>query len=501
MTAQHALAKPTLAKPGASARSMRRVVIGMVSVLCLALIAAAGLEWLESRHIDTLIGYSEDNASWAAHQLEAEQQRLELALLRARDGAPSSLQEAALPYETFASHQDVLAHGVFRHKLNELPAYGALMAAFDRFFGQYDPMLADGLQRGEVEALLVGAVAMRVPTHAMALAENAMLNQFQSDERAEALDVESISRVILSGLGLAVLCFAFYAFVVLRRAEHAELALTRSERILRDALHAAEGANAAKSTFLANMSHELRTPLNAIIGFSEFLEIAASDRLEERQRGYLTDIRTSGRHLLEILSTILELSKLEAGKVELAVAQVSPGGLIEDCARMLRPRADERGIAIEAAGLDKLPAILGDATRVRQIFINLLGNAIKYSSEGGRVRISGEFAGDGFVAVRVEDEGIGMHQSDVETALRPFERIRSPETTNQEGVGLGLTIVKTLVDIHGGQLHIASEIGLGTIVTVRLPAAASPAPASAGATLPPRRAAPLLDQPRLSAAD
>jgi signal transduction histidine kinase len=144
-----------------------------------------------------------------------------------------------------------------------------------------------------------------------------------------------------------MLCLAFYAFVVLRRAEYAELALTRSKRVLRDALQAAEGANAAKSVFLANMSHELRTPLNAIIGFSEFLEIAASDRLEERQRGYLTDIRTSGRHLLETLSTILELSKLEAGKVELAVAQVSPGGLIEDCARMLRARADERGIAID----------------------------------------------------------------------------------------------------------------------------------------------------------
>lgn len=113
MTAQR-----TRVKPGDSARTMRRVVAGMACVLCLALIGVGGLEWLESRHIDTLIGYSEDNASWAVHQLEAEQQRLELTLLRARDGAPSSLQEAALRYETFASRQDVLAHGVFQRKLS-----------------------------------------------------------------------------------------------------------------------------------------------------------------------------------------------------------------------------------------------------------------------------------------------------------------------------------------------------------------------------------------------
>jgi signal transduction histidine kinase len=257
--------------------------------------------------------------------------------------------------------------------------------------------------------------------------------------------------------------------------------------VLRDALCAAESANAAKSAFLANMSHELRTPLNAIIGFSEFLEISTASRLDERQRGYLTDIRTSGRHLLEILSTILELSKLEAGKVELVVAQVAPACLIEECVRMLLPRADERGIAIETAGLDTLPAILGDATRLRQIFINLLSNAIKYSREGGRVCLSGERAADGLVSFRVEDEGIGMHQSDVETALQPFERIRNPETSNQEGVGLGLTIVRTLVDIHGGQLHIASEIGLGTIVTVKLPVAKSTVPPSTGTVPAPAR--------------
>jgi two-component system cell cycle sensor histidine kinase PleC len=457
------------ARPGASVRQMRRVVIGMVCVLCLALIAAAGLEYLESRHIDTLIGYSEDNASWAVHQLETELQRLEIALFQARDGSPAALQDAALRYETFASRQNVLATGVFHRKLRELPAYGALMADFQTFFAAYDPMVADGLQPREVGPLLAGAIAMYRPTHAMVLAENAMLNGIESDARAHVTSVEDISRMILSGLGLAVLCFAGYAFVLLRRAEKFELALARSDHVLRDALKEAQGASAAKSSFLANMSHELRTPLNAVIGFSEFLEISASDRLDQQQRGYLADIRASGRHLLDILSSILELSQLEAGKVELRVDQVAPSALIEECVRMLMPRADRSRIAIEIATLDELPAIQGDQTRLRQIFLNLLSNAVKYSSEGGRVRVRGE-AGAGFVTVRIEDEGIGMHSAEIETALRPFERIRNAQTSSQEGVGLGLTIVKTLVDIHGGQLHIASEMGRGTTVTVQLPA-------------------------------
>jgi signal transduction histidine kinase len=458
-----------LQKPGASAQSMRRVVVGMICVLGLALAAVSGLKLLESRHISTLIGYSEDNASWAVHQLEAEQQRFEIALLEAKGGAPGALEAAALRYETFASRQNVIATGVFHRKLRDLPAYATLMAEFDRLLAANDPMMADGLQTAEVARLLAGATAMRKPVHEMVLAENALLNQIEGESRAHIAMVRGISMATLAVLAIVLLCFAGYALVALQRARKSELALGRSEHVLRVALWESQSANAAKSSFLANMSHELRTPLNAVIGFSEFLEISAADQLDERQRGYLADIRASGRHLLDILSTILEVSKLEAGKVELDIDQVSAPVLMEDCARMLRPKAESKGIAIEMTGLEALPAIPGDATRLRQVFINLLSNAVKYSSEGGRVRISGRCENESWVALHVEDEGIGMRGADIETALRPFERIHNAETTTQEGVGLGLTIVKTLVDIHGGQLHIASEIGLGTIVTVRLP--------------------------------
>jgi two-component system cell cycle sensor histidine kinase PleC len=464
---------------GAPAQSMRRVVFGMLSMLGLALAVVAALKLLEARHINTLLGYSEDNASWAVHQLEAEYQRLEIALLAAQHEAPGALKEAALRYETFISRKNVLASGVFHRNLKELPAYPALMAAFDRMLASNDPMMADGLQAGEVAALVAAAAAMAAPVHDMVLAENALVNRIEGESRVRIVLVRNISLVTLGILGALLLGFAAYALVVLRRARESELALGRSEDALRSALQQAQSANAAKSAFLANMSHELRTPLNAVIGFSEFLEISASDRLEERQRGYLADIRASGRHLLDILSTILELSKLEAGKVELQIEQVPARELIAECVRMLAPRAADGGIVLEAIGLDGLSSIAGDHTRLRQIFINLLSNAVKYSSEGGRVRVVGSEAG-GFITVRVEDEGIGMNSADIETALRPFERIRNAQTVSREGVGLGLTIVKTLVDIHGGQLEIRSELGHGTIVAVRLPAGSSRPPAMAG---------------------
>jgi signal transduction histidine kinase len=476
------------ARPGASALSMRRVVVGMICVLGLVLIVVATLKLLESRHISTLIGYSEDNASWAVHQLEAEQQRFQIALLEARAGTPGALAEAELRYETFASRQSVLATGVFYRKLAGVPAYDPLMAAFDRLLAAHDPMMADGLQPDEVAPLLAAAAAMRKPVLDLVLAENALLNQTEAESRAHIAMVRTISIMTLSFLGLVLLCFGAYALVVLKRARISELALAQSELVLRDALRRAESASAAKSSFLANMSHELRTPLNAVIGFSEFLEISAAKRLDERQRGYLADIRASGRHLLDILSSILEVSKLEAGKVELRIDRVPAAAVIEECQRMIACKAAQKEIAIESAGLDDLPPIQGDPTRLRQIFLNLLTNAVKYSDTGGLVRITGG-DDDGFVTVRIEDNGIGMRREDIEIALRPFERIRGAET--QEGVGLGLTIVTMLVEIHGGQFEIESEVGRGTTAIVRLPAAApQPDARMTGAVLYPAGAVP-----------
>ncbi len=457
------------ARPGASAQSMRRVVLGMICVLGLALTVVGGLRLLESQHINTLIGYSEDNASWAVHQLETEHQRFHIALLEARAGTGGALAEAALRYETFASRRGVLATGVFHRKLAGLPAYDPLMTAFDRLLVTYDAMMADGLQANEIAPLLAASAAMRKPVHDLVLAENDLLNRVEAESRAHIAMVRNISLLTLGFLALVMLGFAGYALTVLKRARDFELALARQEHALRDALRDAQGASAAKSAFLANMSHELRTPLNAVIGFSEFLELSASHRLEERQRGYLADIRASGRHLLEILSSILEASQLEAGKVELHIDRVPAATVIGECQRMIACRAAQKQIAFESDGLDALPPIQGDATRLRQIFLNLLTNAVKYSGPGTLIRVTGS-AGDGFVTLRVEDEGIGMSREDIEVALRPFERIRGKE--NQEGVGLGLAIVTMLVQIHGGDFALESEVGQGTAAIVRLPAAA-----------------------------
>jgi signal transduction histidine kinase len=473
-----------MTQPGASARSMRRVIAGMVGLLVVALMLIAALEHSERREIRHLLDHTEDAAAWAVNQLAFEQQRLEIALLRAGDGSPEALQEAALRYEIFASRRYVLLTSVFQQKVRDLPAYDALTAAFETLLSANDPLVADGVQPADVEPLLAAATAMRKPAYDLVLAQNAMLNELQSHSRDHLAAAKTTSFAVMALIGFMVLCFAGYGLIVTRRAQNFELALSRSEHVLRDALLEAQSGNAAKSAFLANMSHELRTPLNAVIGFSEFLEVSAAHQLDARQRGYLADIRASGRHLLEMLSSILELSKLEAGKVELQLGHVAASGVIEECMRMVSRDAARKGVALKRERLDSLLPIQGDPTRLRQIFLNLLTNAVKYSSEGGCVRVSGAMEGS-FVTLRVEDEGIGMRSTDISTALRPFERIRNAQTANQEGVGLGLTIVKTLVDAHGGELAIESEIGRGTTVTVRLPAVSDsaavqqPAPAVA----------------------
>jgi signal transduction histidine kinase len=233
---------------------------------------------------------------------------------------------------------------------------------------------------------------------------------------------------------------------------------------------AAEAASKAKSEFLATMSHELRTPLNAIIGFSEFLmdeTIRPSD--PAKVTGYLKAIHESGHHLLAVINDILDHSKAEAGRLEVSEEDVNVEDTIAAALRVVALRARSGGLEIAAAIEPGLPYLRGDSRLLRQILLNLLSNSIKFTPSGGRVEVAAG-AEDSGLAIRVRDTGIGMRAEDIPKAFEPFRQIDNRFIRKYQGTGLGLSLVKAMIEAHAGTIAVESAPGAGTTVTIRFPA-------------------------------
>ncbi len=248
------------------------------------------------------------------------------------------------------------------------------------------------------------------------------------------------------------------------------------EVALFEAKEQAELANRSKSEFLANMSHELRTPLNSIIGFAQVIARRHIDGMtEERRSEYAEDIIASGEHLLRVISDILDISRVEAGELDLQETQLDLRQLAATAVRMMRERSEAKALRLDIEAKDAPVHVVGDELRIRQVLLNLLSNAIKFTPSGGTVtvRISGSDVDGG--TVEVIDTGIGISAEDLPRITKPFEQVRESHIQAHEGTGLGLYLVKSLVEAHGGTLSIESEPGKGTRVTVAFPASANPA--------------------------
>ncbi len=246
----------------------------------------------------------------------------------------------------------------------------------------------------------------------------------------------------------------------------------KTEADLRSAMDRAEFANRSKSEFLANMSHELRTPLNAIIGFAQVLQDEMFGALgDPRYRDYATDINDSGQHLLNLINDILDLSKIEAGKGELLEDDIDVPPLLRSALNMVRERATSGDVTLETEIPDGLPALHADERKLKQILVNLLSNAVKFTKPGGVVTLRTWSNVESGYLFQVQDTGIGMSQEDIPKALSPFGQVDSALNRQYEGTGLGLPLSKTLTELHGGSLDLQSEPGVGTTVTLRLPAA------------------------------
>ncbi len=245
----------------------------------------------------------------------------------------------------------------------------------------------------------------------------------------------------------------------------------RAEAELIKAKEAAEAASQAKTTFLANMSHELRTPLNAIIGFSDIMRSQLFGDISPKYTEYAENIYDSGCHLLRIITDILDVSRIEAGKIRLNEAPVDIGNVVASAWRQVEHLAEEGGLHFTAELPEAMPRVLGDERLIKQAVLNLLTNAVKFTPEGGRLGVRVEPQADGDLAIHVSDTGIGIAEEHLDRVVRPFGQVDTSMTRKHDGTGLGLPLTKKFVELHGGRFALASRLGEGTTATILLPAA------------------------------
>jgi signal transduction histidine kinase len=244
----------------------------------------------------------------------------------------------------------------------------------------------------------------------------------------------------------------------------------RFEADLRRAKEEAELASRTKTEFLANMSHELRTPLNAVIGFAEIMQGEVFGPLGDgRYSEYAADIRDSGQHLLNLINDLLDVSKIEFGKVELVEETVELTGILDSCMRLMRDRADQAALELTAVTPPNLPYLRADSRRLKQILLNLMSNAVKFTPSGGQVTVRVTLPEEGGIRIAVSDTGIGIAAHDLAKALQPFGQIDSRMTRKYQGTGLGLPLTKSMIELHGGSLQLDSVVGRGTTATLWLP--------------------------------
>jgi two-component system, cell cycle sensor histidine kinase PleC len=358
--------------------------------------------------------------------------------------------------------------------------------------GPWPVMLEPGVSDGIMQSNAVDGIARiyslrRLQSYPLIVATGLSLD----DELAEARSLLSLEVYI--GVAATALLIALNLLLVreIRRRNQRELELTQEHTALERARaellqeqgklasvnrelvlssERAEAANLAKSQFLAQMSHELRTPLHAVIGFSELISHNVAPMPSAGTiAGYADDIMKSGRHLLELINSILDLSKVESGNATLVEQDVALQDVIRDSLVTVREQAAEAGVAVDTSLPDGLPVVRGDATKLRQIFINLLSNAVKFTQRDGTVTVSGRREPDNGFAVLFADTGIGMTDPELGVAMEPFGQVENSFSRSFEGTGLGLPLARRMTELHGGRLTVRSVKGVGTTVEVYLP--------------------------------
>ncbi|WP_420403527.1 ATP-binding protein [Nisaea sp.] len=258
--------------------------------------------------------------------------------------------------------------------------------------------------------------------------------------------------------------------------------IARNHRDLADARDRAEDANRSKSHFLATMSHELRTPLNAIMGFSEVIRDRALGDAPERYSDYSADVYNSASYLLSLINDLLDMARLDSHTYQIHPEELSSAAWVEQCLRMIRPQAEAKSVALATHFSDRGVTLTADVRGLRQVLLNVLGNAVKFTPAQGQIELRESMTADGSYRISVKDNGPGIPEADLERVLEPFEQAASSISREHGGTGLGLSISAGIMELHGGSLTLESEYGKGTKAIVTIPASrvsADPSPVHA----------------------
>jgi signal transduction histidine kinase len=459
------------ARPDALASAARRFVLVLVGTVVALSVVLTSYFYLQQREYNR---FSFQNVVWDGVQFRNEYQVFRATLLEHLIAAPNvDADQVQRRYDILYSRLHLMSEGYTAHVYRNDPELLADLQRIGPAVRGWDDLLTAYLAGNRAAGLAIADQLRTVDADLSAFTSgvNAIgVRRLElSRERLNSLYTVLIAAAVVTWL--LVIGFAFALMRQLRATERAHAEMQAMTADLEQARREAEEASRAKSNFLAAMSHELRTPLNAVLGFADIMRQGLFGPLgNPRYAEYIDGIVKSGQHLLSLINDVLDMSRVEAGKLELNEAELDVGESVEEALDLVRVTAEGKGVVLRRVIPAALPQLQADERLLRQMLLNLLSNAIKFTPEGGHVEVAAAILTDGSLALRVRDTGLGMTDHQLKRVFEPFSQGDSLRARETGGSGLGLPITRRLIELHDGQIHLSSRTSAGTTATLIFPA-------------------------------